>query len=160
MCLHVSKTQRAKKAKEDITCYKVMLKGDQPDIPISFWRLHPWKLGNLSRCHHIEKTIVFEPDLQYAITGALHSFVDKDGALVELKSLYESLLGNPDLRHPISNDVIDVENIILTRCTIPKGTRYFKGSDNGSEVEGYASEGLMVEELETIDPNLLAEVKV
>jgi len=79
-----------------------------------------------------------------------HEVVTVEYEAIQAKILLEVNSGNGGsfLRHPKTNAPIDVNTMIITRCTIPKGTRYFVGLDNGDEeIPSYCSESIIIDEV-------------
>ena len=114
MCLTTKMTKPAI-AEKDITCYKVIRK-DMSSL------LHPefeWDFGWI----YTSPIKVFErTDNTHAIYQALHSYK----TLEDLKRAYD----------------MATEPCLTVKCTIPKGSRVYKGK-HGS-IEGYASNQLII----------------
>ena len=97
MCLTNLTTKKAKTAKEDIVCYKTLLRGMK-----SPYEGYLYTQGNTVRSElHVEDT----GEINYG----LHSFVSKRGAEDEILSWNEYNTPN------------------VYRCIIPQGAKYFEG---------------------------------
>jgi len=126
MCL-LSTTVKPKKAKEDIICYKFLMKGDCLKSP---WREFIWELNKeytaeRSKPRYSKKSIT---------DGYFHTYKSHMEARVDADY------------HQCSRFWYGFPlNVCIYKCIIPKGSVYFEGICNGG-FEGYASKKLIVVE--------------
>jgi hypothetical protein len=121
MCLEIKKGQRVKIAKEDITCYKVLLCKDKSWYTFyKRMKIHP---GSICR----SDITILKSDFYSTIYEALHSFTS---------------LG-------VANDFVycrvKPSSSIIVECIIPKGAKYYIGTFEDSD-DSYASDTLVYPE--------------
>lgn len=141
MCLDLMKDDSTLKvAKEDIICYKWLLKYRDGAL-FSPYQQKQYQLN--SRIRDVKRSIrevkrreAYGPDgdrLTHTLTqGGFHTFKNKEDALCLLK--YDVYVGGP--------------LNVLVECTIPKGSKYYEGYFKdwgyGAAFESYASKELIV----------------
>ncbi|QDJ96586.1 hypothetical protein Xoosp13_400 [Xanthomonas phage Xoo-sp13] len=126
MCLRVDKNSVAQVSDEDITVYKIMLR--QLDGFVSPYMEYPFKYGS----HTCEK---FK---DYAVYNNLFSF----NAPV-VKYGFHTLTSVQTARAVVST--FDGYDAVVVECTIPKGTKFFKGMWN--HCKSYASDTLVINKI-------------
>ena len=127
MCLY-SDTVRSKKAKEDIICYKVLLKGKVTGRLYSpYFRSYKWELN---------KEFVAEK-ANYVTGGA----IIHDGYFHTLKNVETAI----DMAIHINTNLTNQDvTAFVYQCKIPTGSSYFTGEDCDLH-KGYASKKLIIE---------------
>ena len=118
MCL-ITKMAEPIIAEKDITCYKVIRK----DMSSLYYDDFKWKFNKVytSWIATFERT----KNVDHAIYQAFHSYESLDG----LKKEY----------------YMATVPCIAVKCTIPSGSRVYKGKHN--QIEGYASDQLIINEV-------------
>jgi hypothetical protein len=123
MCFFVPKNARAKIAKKDITCYKLLY--DFVRGPTSTIYNFTYKLGKVNK--KIVLRIVRE---NYLVLGKNHYlYIDDDMKQTNYRVInrgYHSYIDRPLFAKA------EVENEF--ECTIPKGTKYYEDSIGGVRV--------------------------
>lgn len=125
MCLDIKKTAKIKTAKEDIICYKYLIKRD--DYLTTPFRYAEIKIGEtyestLERCEYSSELHVVEE--------GLHSFAN---------------LEDCDKRVCDCEDDADYEYHSLAKCVIPKGSTYYEGVYG--RLKAYASDKIQYLEI-------------
>ena len=147
MCLFGSKKLEAQK--EDITCYKVLLRIFDGFLISPYMHGMGWEPG---RTYHADggldvrkqKNFIGEGNSTNVFGGAFHTFKRKDDALK---------LASVILSRALRDTVPMVKSVVVVRCTIPKDTKYVyegiteTGMDLYPSSGGYASESLSVDEV-------------
>lgn len=127
MCLY-SDTVRSKRAKEDIICYKVLLKNKRTGrLHSPYFRSYQWELNK-----------EFVAEKANFVTGATIN----DGYFHTFKNVETAI----DLAIHINANITTHVNLtaFVYQCKIPAGTSYFTGEDCDLH-KGYASKKLIIE---------------
>ena len=134
MCLTITPKTRLRTARKDIVCYKVLI-SRYGKLVSPYYSETEWEVG---------KTNVEEKrwDVDYCPNGFADSYfrvVSKGGfhTFANRKDAEKRLPGvKPNRRH----------NIVVAECVIPKGTKYYNGTQ-GMTDDGYCSKSLRIEKI-------------
>lgn len=126
MCLYRD-TVRSKRAKEDITCYKVLLKGKVTGRLYSpYFRSYKWELNK----EFVAEKAKFVTDA--TINDGYFHTLNNVKAAIQMAIHINASLHNQDV------------TAFVYQCKIPTGTSYFTGEDCDLQ-KGYASKKLIIE---------------
>lgn len=126
MCLYRD-TVKAKKAKEDITCYKVLLKDKRTGrLHSPYFRSYKWELNK----EFVAKKASFITDTTIN-DGYFHTFKNVETAI--------------DMTIHINANITNINlTAFVYQCKIPSSSSYFTGEDCDLR-KGYASKKLIIE---------------
>ena len=126
MCLYRD-TVTAKKAKEDITCYKILLKDERTGkLHSPYFRSYQWELNKefvAERASYVTDTTIND--------GYFHTLKNVETA-ISMAIYINAGIYNKNL------------TAFVYQCKIPAGTSYFTGEDCDLH-KGYASKKLIIE---------------
>ena len=144
MCLTVSKEKRNLiLAEEDIICYKILFDWQPHLNKICYCSPYQYKLYTKLNIVYNNKTPIDKrrKKSEYQIFGGCyHSFANYDDAINEAICLIKTISVRPS-RRPLC-----CENVVIFKCIIPKGTKYYEGVFDGNEVS-YASKSIYFSEI-------------
>ena len=126
MCLYRD-TVKAKKAKEDITCYKILLKDERTGrLHSPYFRSYKWELNK----EFVAEKAKFVTDATIN-DGYFHTLNNVETA-IQMAIHINASLHNRDI------------TAFVYQCKIPTGSSYFTGEDCDLH-KGYASKKLIIE---------------
>lgn len=134
MCLHIHHKHRERPvpliAEIDIICYKCLL--DNVDFLSSYYMEFQYSLGKVYTVNDFGERshCISEDDITFYNGGGFHSFVLREGA----DKFISRVKGD------------DIDNCVIVRCRIPKGSRYLEGGDFDDR-PNYYSESIIIDEI-------------
>lgn len=139
MCLTITPKTRLRTARKDIVCYKVLI-SRYGKLVSPYYSETEWEVG---------KTNVEEKrwDVDYCSNVFADSYfrvVGKGGfhTLANRKDAEKFLRVKPNRGHEPNRR----HNIVVVECVIPKGTKYYTGTQ-GMTDDGYCSKSLRIEKI-------------
>lgn len=149
MCLIIRKNAKAKTAKKDIVCYKVLVKWINPFLTREFIEIFetpffkmPVHIGDEYGDVNLKTSIcnVF-PREEWGVDDGYHSLETFEDAADYVSRLM----------------CCNRQNYVIVKCIIPKGTKYYQGKNyfRGHIFKGYASDRIKYMEEVFCEENLI-----